>query len=444
MKLRRRQCIAYGLAAVGLSGCESLGWLGDPEEPQLPGKRIPVMLIDEGVEADPRLAQLQVVLPPPRRNSDWTQTGGNAVHAMHHLALGENPTLAWRADIGSGSSEERKLLSQPVAAGGRVFTVDTSLEVRAFDLASGRLVWKSAPELVESVDRLSAGGLAIAGDRLFLTTTSGEVFGLAVADGSVLWHRPLLAPILAPPAVFGGLVFIVTADNRLLAMNTTDGAPVWQHAGLFEQAGILGGAPVATDGRTVVVAYSSGEVFALRFRDGRAIWSDSVLRPRRTLGLGAISDITGAPVIDGDRVYVVGNGGEMAAFALDRGSRFWDSDLTSRETPWIAGEFIYLLTDRNEIVCLLRRGGRVRWVSPFARLVDPDDPTSRRIIWGAPVLAGDRLVVAGSTAEAVSVSPYTGEVLGRIRLPAPVRIAPVVVDATLLFLTESGDLLAYR
>ncbi|HFD16078.1 MAG TPA: pyrrolo-quinoline quinone, partial [Rhodospirillales bacterium] len=262
--------------------------------------------------------------------------------------------------------------------------------------------------------------------------------------GSVLWHRPLLAPILAPPTVSGELVFVVTADNRLLAMNRSDGTPVWQHAGLFEQAGILGGAPVATDGRTVVVAYSSGEVFALRFRDGRVIWSDSVLRPRRTLALGAISDITGAPVIDGDRVYVVGNGGEMAAFALDRGNRFWDSDLTSRETPWIAGEFIYLLTDRNEIVCLLRRGGRVRWVSPFARLADPEDPASARIIWSAPVLAGDRLVVAGSTAEAVSVSPYTGEVLGRIGLPAPVRIAPVIVDATLLFLTENGDLLAYR
>ncbi len=444
MKLRRRQCLAFGLSAVALGGCEGLGWFGDPEDPPLPGKRIPVMLIDEGVEADPRLANLQVVLPPPRRNLDWTQTGGNATHAMHHLALGETPSLAWRADIGSGSSDERKLLSQPVAAAGRVYTVDTSLEVRAFDLATGRLLWDSAPELVESVDRLSAGGLAYADGRLFMSTTSGEVFGLSAADGSVIWHRPLLAPILAPPAVHGGRVFVVTADNRLLAMDAGDGAPIWQHAGLFEQAGILGGAPVATDGRTVIVAYSSGEVFALRFRDGRAIWSDSVLRPRRTLGLGAISDITGAPVIDGDRVYVVGNGGEMAAFALDRGSRFWDSDLTSRETPWIAGEFIYLLTDRNEIVCLLRRGGRVRWVSPFARLVDPEDPASARIIWSAPVLAGDRLVVAGSTAEAVSVSPYTGEVLGKIGLPGPVRLAPIVVDATLLFLTENGDLLAYR
>ncbi len=444
MKFRRRQCLAFGLAAIGLGGCESMGWLGNPEAPPLPGKRIPVMLIDKGVEADPRLAQLQVVLPPPRRNTEWAQAGGNAAHAMHHLALGESPGLAWRADIGRGSSDETKLLSQPIAAEGRVYTVDTAITVRAFDLASGRQLWESEPQLVESVDRLSGGGLAYADGRLFLTATSGEVFGLTAADGAVVWHRPLLAPILAPPTAYGDRVFIVTADNRLLAMNAADGAPIWQHAGLFEQAGILGGAPVATDGRTVVVAYSSGEVFALRFRDGRAIWSDSVLRPRRTLGLGAISDITGAPVIDDDRVYVVGNGGEMAAFAIDRGSRFWDRDLTSRVTPWIAGEFIYLLTDRNEIVCLLRRGGRVRWVSPFARLVDPEDPNSGQIIWSAPVLAGDRLVVAGSTGEAVSVSPYTGEVLGRVSLPAPVRLAPIVVDATLLFLTENGDLLAYR
>ncbi len=441
MSLTRRRCIFAGLSTLGLAGCEALGLSGS-NEPRLEGERIPVMLLDEKLNPDPRLAQLQIVLPRPRRNRDWTQHGGNARHAMQHLALGAHPEPAWTAEIGSGSDDESKLLAQPLVAAETVFTVDTEPEVRAFDLASGRQRWSSRPELVETVDRLRAGGLAYENGRLFLSTTSGEIFSLDAANGKILWHRPLLAPILAPPTVESGRLFVVTADNRMIALATEDGTPVWQHAGLFEQAGILGGAPVGTDGRTVVVPYSSGEIFGLRYRDGRPLWSDSVLRPRRTLGLGAIGDITAAPVLDGDRVYVVGNGGEMAAIRIDRGNRIWDLQVASRVTPWIAGEFLYLLTDHNQLACLLRRGGGVRWVNGAIQSLSGDSPEER--IWSAPVVAGNRIVLASTSGIAVSLSPYTGEVLGQVDLPGPVRLGPVVASETLLFLTETARLVAFR
>jgi outer membrane protein assembly factor BamB len=279
---------------------------------------------------------------------------------------------------------------------------------------------------------------------LLASTGSGDVVALNADDGSELWRRRLLAPIRTAPTVIGNRVLVTTSANETVALNLVTGDVLWQHVGFFEQAAILGGAtPAATDG-VAVAAYSSGEVFALDLEDGRPIWSDTVLRPRRTLAIGTISDITGSPVIDRDRVIVAGNGGEMAAFDVQNGSRSWNLDVTSRHMPWVAGDFIYVLTDRNEIVAVVRQGGLVRWVSPLERLRDPDDPESARVFWAGPVLAGDRLILAGSTGEAVSVSPYTGEIFGRLRLPGPVALPPVVADGTLYLLTNDGDLLAYR
>jgi outer membrane protein assembly factor BamB len=444
VRLGRRRLVFGSASLLALAGCSSLPWLGSPEEAPLPGKRIPVLLLDEGPKADPRLAELRIVLPPPRRNLDWPQAGGNARHAMHHLELSANPVEVWRISAGRGSDDTSRLMAPPVVAAGRVFTVDTALVVRAFDLATGRGLWQTQPDLVEEVDRLRAGGLAYEDGRLFLTTTSGEIVALEAEGGRQLWRQAVRVAIDAPPTVLDGRLFVRTMDNRLLALDALTGTPLWQHAGFVEPAGILGGAAPAATREVVIAAYSSGEVFALRWADGRPLWSDAVLRPRRTLAIAAIADITAAPVIDDDRVYVAGNGGEMAAIALDRGTRLWDIDLTARETPWLAGDFIYLLTNRNEVVCLLRNGGHVRWVSPLGLLVNPDDPGSRRVIWTGPLLAGDRLVCASSEGEAVSVSPYSGEVLGRIALPGPVRLPPVLADGTLIFLTESGDLVAWR
>jgi outer membrane protein assembly factor BamB len=60
------------------------------------------------------------------------------------------------------------------------------------------------------------------------------------------------------------------------------------------------------------------------------------------------------------------------------------------------------------------------------------------------VLAGDRLIVVSSEGEAFSVSPYTGEPLGRTEFPDSVFITPTVAEKTLYVLTDEADLIALR
>lgn len=430
------------LAGLLAGACN--GYFGAEQEVPLPGERIPVMLIDDDVSADPRIAEVDVSLPPPVVNAAWPQTGGSATHAMHHLALPDEISLAWRIDIGVGSSGSSRLLAQPIIAGERIFTVDADGEIRAFQKTSGAVIWSFEPETMDDSDRLRGGGLAFGDGRLYATTTNGEVFGLDPANGTEIWRQNLLAPIRGAPTFVDGRLLVTMADNQMVALEGANGAVLWRHAGLFEQAAILGGAAPASDGTIVIAPYSSGEVFALRLDTGATIWSDTVIRPRRTLAIAAITDINGSPVIDRDQAIVAGNGGEMTSLDLQRGTRAWDVDITSIETPWIAGDYVYIVTERSEVVSLLRQGGRIRWVTPLQLLIDPDDPDTRKVRWTRPILAGDRLILASSTGEVVSVSPYDGEILGRIDVPAAVEVAPVVADNTLYILTEAGDLLAYR
>jgi outer membrane protein assembly factor BamB len=76
----------------------------------------------------------------------------------------------------------------------------------------------------------------------------------------------------------------------------------------------------------------------------------------------------------------------------------------------------------------------------FEDEVERDNP----ITWSGPVLVGDRLIVTGSAGDALSLSPYTGEALGRIQLPAPLHQAPVVANGTMYLLSDNGELTAYR
>ena len=73
-----------------------------------------------------------------------------------------------------------------------------------------------------------------------------------------------------------------------------------------------------------------------------------------------------------------------------------------------------------------------------------EDEQEGLITWRGPVLAGDRLIIAGSHGKALSVSPYNGAELGEVDLPGSIAVAPTVAGETLYFVTTSGTLVAYK
>tara|TARA_Y100000589_G_scaffold328424_2_gene372509 strand:+ start:82 stop:510 length:429 start_codon:yes stop_codon:yes gene_type:complete len=142
-------------------------------------------------------------------------------------------------------------------------------------------------------------------------------------------------------------------------------------------------------------------------------------------------------------VIAISNSGQIAAVNLRTGRRIWDRAIGGIESPWVAGDFIFFLTNASELVAMARRTGRIHWVKPLPQWEDPEDKTGR-ITWTGPVLTSDRLIVAGSSGEALSISPYTGTILGKVEMPDGVTIGPVAAGDTLYFLSNDADLVAYR
>jgi outer membrane protein assembly factor BamB len=321
--------------------------------------------------------------------------------------------------------------------------MDAFGQVSAFEVATGRLLWRTDVTPRGENYAVVAGGVALGGDRVFVGSGHGQVISLDAGTGQEYWRVSASAPIRAAPTVWGDRVLVITAENQTLALNIADGQRLWQHQGIQESAGLLGGASPSTDGTIVISPYSSGEVVALRLDTGRVIWGDNLAAIRRQSAVSALSDIRGLPVIDRGLVYAVSHSGRTAAIELRSGNRVWERDVGGLETPWVAGDWLFLVSSEGEVVCLNRRDGGVRWVAQLPRWADPD---RRRgpIDWAGPVLASDRLVVVGSNGEAVALSPYSGDVLGVLRLPGATRVAPALADGTLYILTDTATLVALR
>jgi outer membrane protein assembly factor BamB len=434
--------VATALTLSGLSGCGILK-RSKPKTPTL-GERIPVLNYETRAEAEPELADLAIVLPPAEANADWPQAGGSAAKSNGQLLLPETLNVAWSASIGKGSTGTRRLNAGPIVMGGRVYTIDTAGVVKAFDAATGAEAWQVRIRLPDRNDNAAFGGGVSAGDgRVFATTGYGVIAALDAGTGTELWRQTVSTPLRGAPTVVGNRLFALTQDNQLYALSADKGETLWNVSGTVEVAGLLGAGAPAVALETVVVGFSSGELNALRAENGRTVWSDALARTGRSTAMAALSDIDASPVIDRGRVYAIGHGGRMAALEMATGQRVWERNFAGTSTPWVAGEFIFVVTLEGELVCLTRGDGKVRWVHQLPRFKNAKKKTDP-IKWSGPILASERLLIAGSNKTLVTVSPYTGAEISVVKLAAPAFVAPVVAGGTAYLLTDDGRLTAYR
>ncbi len=433
--------LVIGLSLLSLTAC---GVFLTEDDIKLPGKRLSILVNSRTVNADPELAGVQILLPAPLPNTQWPQAGGFANHAMHHMVLGDSITQNWIADIGTGASDEIRLVSEPVVANAMVFALDSESRITAVNAETGRTIWSKylTPESEEDDDHIP-GGVAFYGNRLYITSGFGEVISLNAENGEEIWRKYILSPMRSAPTIRNGRVLVLTIDNRILTLNAEDGDLLWEQEGVGISANLLGGASPAIDEDVVVVPYSSGELVAYDLETGRLLWSFSMTSVRRTNAVSSLAHILANPVIDRGLVFAISHAGTLAALDLKTGERIWDKKIGGISNLWIAGDYVYLLSNDGDIICLSRNSGRIYWVRSLPRYEDPEDKDIP-IIWSGPVLASDRLIITGSHGQAWAISPYSGVMLGSIDLPDGVSVPPVIADGRVFFLTDDASIVAYK
>jgi outer membrane protein assembly factor BamB len=441
-KFLRRAALVCASSAL-LAGCGIIGGSDKPKTPTV-GNRTPILSnIATEVTADPSLASVAVVLPPAQVNAEWAQAGGSASKSTGHMALGAAPVRAWTASI-PGTSKRERLAAAPVIGNGMLYAVGTNGSVNAFDAATGAQRWTYQLALEKDLRASSfGGGASYFEGKVYATSGAGDVVALDGNTGAELWRVKPSGPLRGAPTVAFNAVYAMTQDNQIFALDLTDGRVIWQDAAGSGEAGVFGVATPAAGQGTVIAGYSSGELIAYRYENGRVLWSDALARTSISTSVSTLTDVDADPIIDGGRVYALGQGGRMAAYELLTGQRIWELTLAGISTPAVAGEWIFTLTDDARLLAIARSTGRVRWVTQLERYRNEEKRTNP-VFWTGPVLAGNKLWIASSRGKVLSVDVTSGAATELTELSSGVSLPPIVANQTLYILSDDGKITAFR
>ncbi len=468
-----RRVALIGACLLALGGCTSMSAIGS----KIPfvksknasiatqGDRISVIAFDDKVSVNDTLKGKDFDLPAPMAQQDWPVPGGTPEQSVEHVDAAPAFEIDWKRGFGAKSGRARHVTSPPVEMGGNIYVMDGSATVSAIDANTGQIVWKRdmRPEAGRIAghrilgigvggkgDRTGfGGGIAAADGKLYVASGFRFVSQIDSKTGQVGWTKSVSAPIHDAPNVAGGKVFAITIENQLLSFDTATGEPGWDYQALIEPARILSASSPAISGDTMVAAFGSGELVAMRTGNGNELWNQALSRASRTNALSEIRDIPGRPVIYKGDVFAISHSGMMTTTDLRTGEARWTLPVIGITSPLPVGDVVYIVSKAGEVICASRDNGLVYWV----RELNGGAGLSKRkvkalakhpVLWSSPVLADNRLILMSSAGQAIALNPKTGETLKTLKLGGPGLIGPIAVRGRVYAVTDEATLVAFR
>jgi outer membrane protein assembly factor BamB len=327
----------------------------------------------------------------------------------------KSPTVkiqkVWSSSVGGGGKKLRLGLGL-AAEGDRLFAAGRDGDVAAFDLKSGKQIWRTKTKLE------LAGGTGASATVIAVGSADGEILALNAGNGAELWRAEVKGEVLSAPAVADKEIIVRTVDGKLRALDIKDGKELW-----------------STEQQIPKLTFDNGRVLAVSLTDGGTVWDSPVSPSHGRTELERLNDIDAAVKVSGDDVFVAGFQGRAAMLALDSGQIWWARDLSSYRGVEVDDDQLYVSTSLGELVALKRRTGAEVW---------RNDSLKHRSL-SAPAVVGDYVVVADLDGYVHWFDRATGVIAGRSKNGGGrVTNAPLVVQDTLYVINDDGDITAMR
>jgi len=440
---RRRALLLGGGGALALlvAGCD------DDAKPVLLGRRENVLSTGAGLVVD-SADTTKISLPAPVAVSEWTQPGRIPSHEALNIAVGDNALELrrplWRDSIGTGAGSRGALSAEPVVADGHVFTMDSRGVISCFDLQNGSRLWRTDIKPKKTRSSNVGGGLSYAEGVLYAVDGIAETLALEPTSGKILWRVDVGTPGRSAPTVVDGRLFVGTIDERLFALDVKNGKKLWVYQASAAATVVFGQPAPAVVGGTVIAGFGSGDIAALRAETGESIWSDTLGSSGTGNSIVDFVSIHGLPVISGGTAYAISVGRVLTALDVRSGRRLWERAVSGKDNLLIVGDFIFLLSEDQQLACLDKTNGHVLWVSDLPRFRRPK-PQKGAITWTGPVLVNGKLVCFSDFPKQgmIAVDAVTGEVGKPVRMDQIAALPPVAVAGHMLVITEDGTLSVY-
>ena len=304
--------------------------------------------------------------------------------------------------------------------------------VLALDAQSGAERWRG-----QAGKPLSAG---VGSDGRFAAVVTRDNELVLLDKGARLWSANLASRTSTAPLVAGERVFVIGVDRVVHAFDALDGRRLWtlQRPG---EALTLSQPAVLAAFKNTLVAGIGAVMLGIDPTTGSVRWELAVTSPRGTNEVERLNDLVGPLLRVGDTLCArafqtaVGCVAINSSGGSERATLRWSRNAGGQQALGGDAEFVFGADGTDRLSAWRAGGGELAW-------------THERLLYrglSAPLSAGKTVMFGDVEGQVHFLAREDGRSL--LRLPtdgSPVVAQPVLSGSTMLVVTRSGGLFAFR
>lgn len=331
----------------------------------------------------------------------------------------------------SGDSDERFVFS-PIIVKNKAFILETSGNLIAYDFKLEKKLWQVRVFPRQFLKKYQTPKISYSNKVIFAVAGINKISAIAENSGEILWSKDISAIPISTPLADGDLVYVSTNDNKLYALDVRNGDLQWVQSGVQRPTGIFGAADLVINNDSIIVSYSSGEIYAVNKKTGESLWSNSLNLNRAVSSDFYLNDIDATPIAKDDVIYAIGNGGLMMAINAKDGNYLWKKELSGITNFWLAGDFLFVINGDNKLIAIHKKTGGIKWFSSLPNFAKEAKPQTK-FIYSGIVMAGGELLISRFDGKLLLASVVNGKIEKTFSIGKKVSHAPIVINNKIYF-----------
>jgi outer membrane protein assembly factor BamB len=163
----------------------------------------------------------------------------------------------------------------------------------------------------EAKDNFQDNSAAIRDGRVYVGNTDRRLLCLDASSGALLWQFETGGGIGSSPALYGDYVYFGSKDKNVYCLDALSGAQVWNHS----TGNTVLASPAVAYGR-VYIGSNDRVFYCLNATTGDSIWQ-----------YNAGNDITSSPALTNETVYFASTDGRVHCLDAKTGASIWQYNI---------------------------------------------------------------------------------------------------------------------
>lgn len=272
--------------------------------------------------------------------------------------------------------------------------------------------------------------------RVYFGADDGKFYAIHARSGRLIWSIDLSAEVRKPAILQNNTLYVVSADNTVLALDPDNGQIVWQYRRPplkgFSSAGYAG--IVLAKGK-LFTGFSDGYLVALDPAVGAELWSldlASEIDSGAETGEVRLPDSDATPVVVGNVLVAASVDGGLQGVSVETGTVLWTNHKIVSVTGLAAYEgTVYAARSAFGLSAIQPKTGELLWNREFESGMLSD-----------PVVYEDVLLISDAEYGLYAVSAIDGKLLQQLNAYEGFFARPSIHAGYLLIMGNGGTLYA--